>query len=142
MKEKYLLEKLLTKDGTSSIFMVILVTSCIVFLIMPIWALTFEHALLRIAYDDIADQLDLMAYQVILDINIKDLSHGHVEISSESYDLNICHPQIHDIKVLNIDFNSVTSIATFEIYIEYQSTLYNFFDNKIVYHEVYLPIDR
>lgn len=142
MKEKFLLEKLQTNSGHTSIWIILVTTALIVLLILPLWAYTFDHALLRIAYEEIIDQLDLLAYRIVKDLAYDQYSQGQIHLSLETETLEILHPQIEWVHMESVTFNTETQIVAYVIDLQYVSTLYDFKEEKRMHYQVHLPLDR
>lgn len=151
MRESILLGKLKIKSGESSLLIVFLLTGILIFIFLPIVSSIFERSMVRLAVQEITDQIDLSTYQIYQHIDLNSLSRLDLEVDSEMLNsinntLHLNHPQIASLLLLNISLikGDITQMS-FEIELVMNPTLYRTFYNlnkRHVYnYKVQLPID-
>ena len=131
MKEHILLEELKTKRGESSILIILLAAAIIIFLILPLVALMFDKALVKIAIQTITDEIDLQTYQVYQYLDLEEFSRKDLALKGDmvlavNQSLQLEHPQIKFIDVQSIHLNNQELIMNFELKL-----------NPTLYREIY-----
>lgn len=154
MREHCMYEKFLIKKGESGIGVILVVSMIIIFMLLPIFTLSFEQALLRIAYQDISDTLELGVFEVFQKVSLKDLSVGAVVVkNSFKESLNdylkssFEHPQIETIAVDQVRVQKRQHYeVTFNVQMSLKPTLYRSFwqieDEHIFTYTIILPMDK
>jgi len=151
LREFILLEKLKTKSGESSLLIIFLLTGILIFVFLPIVSLIFERSMVRLAVQEITDQIDMSAYQIYQYIDVDSFSRLDLEVEPEMLDsingtILLNHPQVASITLLNISLikGEITQMS-FEIELVMNPTLYRSFYNlnkcHVYDYKVQLPID-
>jgi len=131
MKERILLEKLKTRNGESSILIVLLASAIIIFVFLPIFSLMFDKAIVKVAIQRITDEIDLQMYRVYQYLDLDALSKKKLVLKGNmvyaaNQALILEHPQIKEIAIDTIQIKERYLIMKFEL------TL-----NPTLYREVY-----
>lgn len=139
MKGHISLDKLKTKKGESSLLVIILMSGLIVLIVLPLVAIIFDKGLVRLAAQDITDQIDINTYLIYQTIDFKALSHQSLKEDGQLLNLfnealNIRHPQVKEIEVTNVLIEnegmylsiSIQLIPTLYRYVYDLSNTYNF----------------
>lgn len=143
-----MLEKLRTKKGESSLLIILVFTSFVLLILLPVFAILFDRGLVKLAVQDITDQIDMSTFIVFNEINIEALSHGDIVFKNNilekmNGELDFHHPQIHEVDINHIEYKDDLLILTVEIGLN--PTLYRSvyqLDRKYTYqYSVMLPID-
>lgn len=143
-----MLEKLRTDRGESSLLIILVFTSFLLLILLPTFSLLFDRGLVKLAIQDITDQIDMSTFIVYNEIDLNALSRGDVELEDAiliqmNDALSFNHPQIHQVKIDEISYDGERLILTVEMILN--PTLYRSFyhlDKKYSYqYTVVLPID-
>ncbi len=131
MKEHILLEELKTKNGESSILIILLASAIIIFVLLPIFSLMFDKAIVKVAIQRITDEIDLQMYRVYQYLDLDALSKKKLVLKGNmvyaaNQALILEHPQIKEIAIDTIQIKERYLIMKFEL------TL-----NPTLYREVY-----
>lgn len=151
MKEFIILEKLRTRSGESSLMIIFIFTAILIFVVLPITALIFERGLVKLAVQEITDQIDMTTFQVYQNIEMPSFSQLKLKTKSEivekmNQQLLIEHPQVEEVEIVDVTIiQSQYKMMSLEIEITMNPTLYRSFYNlnksyKMMY-SVLLPID-
>ncbi len=151
MNDHFLLEKLQTRKGESNILIILLFAGIMVFVVMPVLAITFEKGLIRLATQEITDMIDLKAFGIYQEIDLEAFSDMTLEhkariLESMNENLNITHPQIELIVITGLFIEGKSKpVMTLEFDMIMKPTLYrSVYQLDLVYrlsHSVLLPID-
>ena len=151
MKEFTLLEKLKTNTGESSMMLILLFAASLIFIVLPVTALIFERGLVKLAVQEITDQVDMTTFQVYQNLELSSFSHLLLNTKSEILEkmneqLLIQHPQVESIEIVDVTvIQSQSKMMTLEIRIIMNPTLYRSFYNLNqsynMMYSVLLPID-
>jgi len=151
MKEFTLLEKLKTNTGESSMMLILLFAASLIFVVLPVTALIFERGLVKLAVQEITDQVDMTTFQVYQNLELSSFSHLQLNTKSEILEkmneqLLIQHPQVESIEIVDVTvIQSQFKMMTLEIKIIMNPTLYRSFYNLNqsynMMYSVLLPID-
>jgi len=151
MKEFTLLEKLKTNTGESSMMLILLFAASLIFVVLPVTALIFERGLVKLAVQEITDQVDMTTFQVYQNLELSSFSHLQLNTKSEILEkmneqLLIQHPQVESIEIVDVTvIQSQSKMMTLEIRIIMNPTLYRSFYNLNqsynMMYSVLLPID-
>lgn len=151
MKDRIMLEKLQTRRGSASILVIMLFAGIVTFIMMPILAIVFDRAILRLAIQDITDQLDLSTYQIYQSLELEKLSQGDLSaktsiVKDMNEQLSFEHPQINRIHIKDVLIGKNKHyVLTLILELNLQPTLYrHVFNLKSSYEMTYLmevPID-
>lgn len=113
MKSRFLSEKFLTKKGSSSILMIILFSAILLFVVMPVFAITFEKTLVTLMYQDIEENLSLNSFKLFQKIEVNALGKGEINLPGDTTDYLsqwlddlYDHPQLEKIKIIEIKQNN------------------------------------
>ncbi len=131
MKEHTLLEELKTRNGESSILIILLASAIIIFILLPIFSLMFDKAIVKLAVQRITDEIDLQMYRVYQYMDLEALSKKNLVLKGNMvYAVNqaliLDHPQIKEIAIDTIQIKERCLIMKFKL------TL-----NPTLYREVY-----
>jgi len=151
MKEFTILEKLRTNTGESSMMIILLFAASLIFVVLPVTALIFERGLVKLAVQEITDQVDMTTFQVYQNLELSSFSQLQLNANSEILEkmnkqLLIQHPQVESIEIVDVTvMQSKFKRMTLEIRIIMNPTLYRSFYNLNQSYEmmysVLLPID-
>jgi len=151
MKEFTLLEKLKTNTGESSMMLILLFAASLIFVVLPVTALIFERGLVKLAVQEITDQVDMTTFQVYQNLELSSFSHLQLNTKSEILEkmneqLLIQHPQVESIEIVDVTvIQSQFKMMTLKIRIIMNPTLYRSFYNLNqsynMMYSVLLPID-
>jgi len=151
MKRKYPLGKLSTNSGSSSVLLVIFFAGLIVFVFMPILAISFEKTLINLLYEDIQETVSLNTYQVYQHMDIDDLGKGKIDLKEDAkfhmtqllnslYD----HPQLDHIEIIHMAY--IDDEIIFNLFIQLMPSLYRDMYHLDQGHEfiyrIEMPMDR
>lgn len=151
MKEFTILEKLRTNTGESSMILILLFAASLIFVVLPVTALIFERGLVKLAIQEITDQVDMTTFQVYQNLELSSFSQLQLNTKSEILEkmnkqLLIQHPQVESIEIVDVTvIQSQFKMMTLEIKIIMNPTLYRSFYNLNqsynMMYSVLLPID-
>lgn len=151
MKEFIILEKLRTRSGESSLMIILIFAALLIFVVLPITALIFERGLVKLAVQEITDQIDMTTFQIYQNIEMSSFSQLKLKTKSEIVEkmnkqLLIEHPQVEEIEIVNVTMiQSQYKMLSLEIEITMNPTLYRSFYNLNksynMMYSVLLPID-
>ncbi|MBI9013370.1 MAG: hypothetical protein JEZ08_14145 [Clostridiales bacterium] len=151
MKEFIILEKLKTRSGESSLMIILIFAAILIFVMLPITALIFERGLVKLAVQEITDQIDMTTFQIYQNIEMSSFSQLKLDTKSEIVEkmnkqLLIEHPQVEEIEIVDVTMiHSEFSMMSLEIEITMNPTLYRSFYNLnksySMMYSVLLPID-
>jgi len=151
MKEFTILEKLRTNTGESSMVLILLFAASLIFVVLPVTALIFERGLVKLAVQEITDQVDMTTFQVYQNLELSSFSQLQLNTKSEILEkmnkqLFIQHPQVESIEIVDVTvMQSKFKRMTLEIRIIMNPTLYiSFYNLNQSYDMMYsvlLPID-
>jgi len=151
MKEFTILEKLRTNTGESSMVLILLFAASLIFVVLPVTALIFERGLVKLAVQEITDQVDMTTFQVYQNLELSSFSQLQLNTKSEILEkmnkqLFIQHPQVESIEIVDVTvMQSKFKRMTLEIRIIMNPTLYRSFYNLNqsydMMYSVLLPID-
>lgn len=151
MKEFIILEKLRTRSGESGLMIILIFAALLIFVVLPITALIFERGLVKLAVQEITDQIDMTTFQIYQNIEMSSFSQLKLKTKSEIVEkmnkqLLIEHPQVEEIEIVNVTMiQSQYKMLSLEIEITMNPTLYRSFYNLNksynMMYSVLLPID-
>ncbi len=151
MKEFIILEKLRTRSGESSLMIILIFAAILIFVVLPITALIFERGLVKLAVQEITDQIDMTTFQIYQNIEMSSFSQLKLKTKSEIVEkmnkqLLIEHPQVEEIEIVDVTMiQSQYKMMSLEIEITMNPTLYRSFYNLNksynMMYSVLLPID-
>lgn len=148
MKEPSLLGVLSTKKGQSSLLVIITFAGVIVLVLLPLFALVFDKGLVKLAAQEVTDQVDIQTYLIYQSVDFNALSHGSLKESGNLLELIndslvINHPQVTSVNVSDIRLDQNRLVLSIEILLT--PTLYRYvYDLNKVYtcqYAVALPLD-
>ncbi|MCH4887358.1 hypothetical protein EZV73_07235 [Acidaminobacter sp. JC074] len=110
---------------------ILLAAAIIIFLILPLVALMFDKALVKLAIQTITDEIDLQMYQVYQYLDIEELSTKDLilkgdMVSALNQALVLEHPQVKFIDVQSIQLENRLLVMKFELKL-----------NPTLYREIY-----
>ncbi len=142
------------KSGEVGIVIIILTTTILVFIVLPIFAFIFDKALVNLVSQDIVDEVELLTKKVYPSLLCNDLSEKKIllsndlaEIMNQRLDELKINPMIDDIEIDNIDIEyDVYFYINFSIKLSLKPSLYR----KIlkvprsysIFYTVELPLDN
>lgn len=132
MKELTSSGRLKTKQGESSILIILLGSAVILLVIMPVTALIFDKALVKIAIQELTDEIDIQMYQVYQCLDIEQLSTCQLSVNGDMVSkvnktLTLNHPQVKEIVVNDVRLEKDMLVMTFEVIM-----------NPTLYRQVYV----
>lgn len=151
MKEYILLGRLKTKLGESSILIVLLVSGLITLVFLPIFSMVFEKSLVKLAMQDISDQLDINTYLIYQHVDLNAFSRQELKITSDLLDslndkIKLHHPQVEKISIIGVSLSDHDiQRMRLEVELIMKPTLYrSLYSFNRIHHSRYsvqLPID-
>lgn len=128
MKKKYLLEKFIIRKGESSILLILICSSVLIFMVLPMVTYIFEHMMIELLYQEIGDDLEINTYSIIQKLDSKALGRQVLMYDESFYEeINLMlerieHPQLLSLKVVEI--KKETNCIHMMLSMTLQTTLY------------------
>lgn len=143
-----MLEKLRTKQGESSLLIVLVFAAIVIFILLPFFALILDKGLMKLATQEITDQIDLSTYRVFHALDLEALSSNDIQLKEEVVDLMnevliFNHPQIDNVLIKEVKYQNdrMTLLLELKMVPTLYRTMYDLTTEYTFKYTMMLPID-